>query len=595
VVYFLAHTPGYGKKSLRFRDEEDWNSLWKYRYLRENGEGNDGVWENLSEQIPSKGDRDFGNFNAQSSYNMVVRVKPGDSNVVFIAGTNLYRSDDAFRTSDHIRQIGGYGVGTKRPNWIVYPNNHPDHHEVVFLPSEPDVLINANDGGIFLTRDCMADTVVWENLNNGFLTTQLYTVSIEEDGSSDFTIIGLQDNGNLVVNSSDPKAEYALPLNGDGSYSAIAKNRDFFILSTQLGRMVKMKLDDQGNRITFGRIDPIGGNNYLFINPFALDPNDENKLYLAAGARLWRNDSIKFLPYRENYDSITSGWLLLSDSVNFPNRKISAVAVSRTNPAHRLYLGTTASILYKIDQANQGDPDFTRITGLLNPGNISCIAVDPRNADKLLVTFSNYNVYSLFYSEDGGTTWSKVAGNLEENEDGTGDGPSFRWVSILPLKDKTLYLVGTSVGLFATDQLDGHQTQWIQLGANSIGNVVVDMIKVRLSDGLIVVATHGNGLYSAKFSTVEEVLGSRELRNLNRSLLRIYPNPVREDLVFYSSSEYAKTIQYSIIDSRGRFVMQGEFTDQSKYIISTANLPPGMYFLKVRAGDRTDSQKFIKM
>ncbi|MBT5990853.1 MAG: hypothetical protein HOG71_08350, partial [Bacteroidetes bacterium] len=110
VVYFLAHTPGFGKLSLNYRGNEDWNSLWKYRYIRGNGADSNAIWENLSENIPSTGTASFDNFNAQGSYNLVVRVKPDDSNMVFIAGTNIYRSSDAFTTSNHTVQLGGYGV-----------------------------------------------------------------------------------------------------------------------------------------------------------------------------------------------------------------------------------------------------------------------------------------------------------------------------------------------------------------------------------------------------------------------------------------------------------------------------------------------------
>jgi photosystem II stability/assembly factor-like uncharacterized protein len=591
VVYFLAHTPGYGKLSKNYRGNEDWNSLWKYRYLRGNGTDSNGVWENLSEHIPSTGTASFDNFNAQGSYNLDVKVKPGDSNVVFIAGTNIYRSTDAFSTSDHVRQIGGYGVGTKRPKWTVYPNHHPDQHEMLFLKSDPDVLINGNDGGMFRTNDMMADTVVWESLNNGYLTTQLYTISIQQDAASDILLAGLQDNGNLFVNSSDPTENWVLPLNGDGSYSAIAKNKDFYILSTQLGKMAKMKLDEDGSRLSFTRIDPIGGENYQFINPFVLDPNDNNKLYLAAGYRLWRNDSIVSLPYAENYDSISSGWFLNSDSVTFPNRSISALAISQTNPAHRLYYGTTKSVLYRVDDAHEGDPEHKRISSLINAGNISCIAVDPHDADKLMVVFSNYKTYSLFYSEDGGDNWSKVAGNLEENDDGTGDGPSVRWADIMHVNGKTLYLVGTSIGLFGTDELDGLNTTWIQLGPNSIGNVVVDMIKTRELDGTIVIATHGNGVYSAKINKVEDVLGTPNERENAVKAVKIFPNPVRDHLQVIISHQ-GLTYSYAIVDLKGKTLLKGKVSGNT---INTADLDGGTYFLVLRNGEKEFVERFIKL
>ncbi|MEA3496710.1 MAG: sialidase family protein, partial [Bacteroidota bacterium] len=279
-IYFLAHTPENGKLGLGYKGTEDWNSLWKYTFVKNNGLGNDGVWQNLSENIPAKAKKGFDDFNAQGSYNLVIKFKPNDSNILFIGGTNLYRSTDGFTSSNNTKQIGGYGVGTKRPNWAVYENHHPDQHEIDFLATDPNVLINFNDGGVFKTNDCMADTVKWTSLNNGYLTTQLYTVNFEKEATNDILIAGFQDNGNYFVNSDNEKASWTMPLNGDGSYSAIAPDREFYIFSTQLGKMAKMTLDNDGNRTAFARIDPIGGKNYQFINPFVIDPNDKNILYL---------------------------------------------------------------------------------------------------------------------------------------------------------------------------------------------------------------------------------------------------------------------------------------------------------------------------
>ena len=41
----------------------------------------------------------------------------------------------------------------------------------------------------------------------------------------------------------------------------------------------------------------------------------------------------------------------------------------------------------------------------------------------MLVVFPNYGVISIFASDDGGAHWTPVAGNLEENPNGSGSGP----------------------------------------------------------------------------------------------------------------------------------------------------------------------------
>lgn len=102
----------------------------------------------------------------------------------------------------------------------------------------------------------------------------------------------------------------------------------------------------------------------------------------------------------------------------------------------------------------------------------------------------------MFKSIDGGGSWTPVSGNLEENPDGSGSGPSVRWVSILYLDDEPVYLAATRVGLFSARRLEGMDTKWSPEAQTFIGNVVINMIDVRQSEGFVAVATHGNGVYS---------------------------------------------------------------------------------------------------
>ena len=61
----------------------------------------------------------------------------------------------------------------------------------------------------------------------------------------------------------------------------------------------------------------------------------------------------------------------------------------------------------------------------------------------------------------------------------------------------------TSVGLFFTERLNGHNTVWRKEN-NIIGNALGEKVYTR-KDGLVAVATHGNGLFSAKFPMQNEI------------------------------------------------------------------------------------------
>ena len=59
-------------------------------------------------------------------------------------------------------------------------------------------------------------------------------------------------------------------------------------------------------------VSPSGASNQLFINPFVIDPNDENIMYYPAGNTLWRNTSLSNIPnFQQNGTS--SGWSELTD------------------------------------------------------------------------------------------------------------------------------------------------------------------------------------------------------------------------------------------------------------------------------------------
>ncbi|MCX6258830.1 MAG: T9SS type A sorting domain-containing protein [Bacteroidia bacterium] len=594
VVYFVAETPGSGLLTHNYEGDALWHSLWRYTYLGGDGTGANGQWEDLSQNLPSSG-TSFDNFNSQGSYDLVIKVKPDNPNMVFIGATNVYRSDDAFSTPDHTVQIGGYAVGSIIHNWHVYLNHHPDQHVFCFLPSNPNVLISGNDGGVFRTDNCLDSVAVWNRLDHGYQTTQHYTVNCDMTSTNNIVVTGLQDNGNYFTNSTDPQQPWNMSLNGDGSYSAIADSGQIYYLSIQNGKIFKMTLDTNGLATGFGRIDPIGGTDYNFINPFVVDPNNNNVMYVAGGHTLWRNKTLSQLPLVSNYDSISTGWT--SFSFHIPGF-ITCMAISEI-PGNVLYLGTNTKHVYRFDAPNLGDPvphDF--VNPQFPAARANCIAVDPRDASKVIVVFSNYEVYSLFYSNNGGTNWIKGAGNLEPNDQGIGPGPSLRWVSIMPFGNETLYLLGTSIGLFATDHLDSTATQWVQTGAESIGNTVVDMVINRKQDDLVLVATHGRGLFSTHINSISDVIPAGITEYSKTAIYpKVFPNPAVNKTSLSFTLPYSAYVNADLYDNSGRKIIPvfaGYLSDGNNRInINTAGLNTGLYYCRITAGKIDQTVKIM--
>jgi hypothetical protein len=599
-LYFLGNTNGLGMPDTNFVGDIEWNVLWRYTYLSGDGSGAGGMWEDLTMNLPnSQHYGQFGDFNAQGSYDLVVRVKPNDPNTVFIGGTNIYRNTNRFNDTSNTTYVGGYLPYSALPVIASYPNHHPDQHTMTFLPSNPDVMFSTNDGGIFRTNDCGQSTVAWTPLNNGYLTSMFYTVAVDHATSGNPIIIGgAQDNGSWYTNNTTLTTPWVQPNGGDGSYCAIADNQSAYYFSIQNGKMKRAILDGAGNVTSFARIDPIGATGYQFINPFVLDPNNNNIMYMAGGKYLWRNDDLSTIPMVGNYDSISTNWIQWADSVPVANVKITALTCCKT-PANRVYYGTDKKRVYRVDNANTGTPVPVDISGTGFPGTgfVSCVAVDPNDGDHIMVTFSNYSVYSIYYSPDGGTTWQKVAGNLEQNTSGGGNGPSVRWASFLPVSDGMIYLVSTSIGVFATDTLMGTNTVWVNQAAATIGNEVCDMTDVRVSDGLVVIGTHAHGIFSANFTSVNDIVTVHEQAPHFMMQTTVYPNPASDEVNIKFELPATSDMEILLLDEMGRLVrviskgkrLKGEYTEQ----VQVAGLSAGLYYVSLRAGEMRETKSLV--
>ena len=489
-LYILANTPGSG--NVGPSPENDMNMIWK---------STDGgtSWTDKTSNMPAS-TGDVAGYTSQGAYDMVIKVKPDDANFVVFGGTNLYRSTDGFDTkvaNTSANWIGGYAVVNDISS---YANHHPDNHSFAFSNVDNKIAYSGHDGGVSRSADITADPNVWSNISIGYITSQFYAIAINPTIASDPIIIGgLQDNGNYYTNSTNGTANWVqLPFGGDGGFTAVASDKSSYLIETQNGNVNRLILDANGNTTDFATIQPSGATGFTFINPYALDPNGKT-LYMPIGNTIWRNSDITGVPTgSQNKTSVN--WANMTNTDK--GSPTSAVGIS-TTPANRLYYGTSDGKVYRVDNANTGDPAPTDIwTGKGFPAGayVYCLAVDPTNADNVMLVFSNYEVKSIFYTSDGGTTWSNVSGTLEQNPDGSGSGPSVRWASIAKVGGNYTYYAATSTGLYTTSSLAGTVT-WTQLSPNIIGSVVCSMVLTRNSDGLIAVATHGNGVYSSTITT----------------------------------------------------------------------------------------------
>ncbi|OJJ21265.1 hypothetical protein BKI52_11920 [marine bacterium AO1-C] len=504
IVYFFAATAGAGVSD---------HSLFRYDYTAGEGNGdgtlgNGGAWTDLTANLPVFGGS-VGNL-GQANYNQYIKIKPDDANVIFLGSLNIYRSTNGFADASTNAWIGGY---SPLNNVSLYTNHHPDNHAMVFYPSNPNRVITGHDGGLSLTEDILAndttgvEPVAWSSLNNGYNTTQPYAIAIDEVTANDNRIIaGFQDNATWITTSKNSDAIWQSIESGDGSYNAIEPGTGIRYVSSQRGRTLRQEEGDSTNAFIF--VTPLDAQFFLFINPYVLDRTNYKRMYFLADGGVYRNPDLE---NKTSFGNFADGrpifaytnWERLDSTFLGVNFFTSALDVATDGT---LYYGKAGGgEIYKVPGAATGQPGTVDIftgKGLPN-GAVSSITADPVDSSTVYATFSNYGIPSIFYTTNGGDSWTDISGNLEQNPDGSGNGPSVRWMTVhRPDAGAPIYFVGTSIGLFSTTRLDGANTVWTREGGDVIGNVVTVMVRSRASDGLVAVATHGNGVFSANLVNV---------------------------------------------------------------------------------------------
>ncbi|WP_081413836.1 T9SS type A sorting domain-containing protein [Eisenibacter elegans] len=580
------------------------NKLYRYQHSA-------GDWSDRSEQLPDIGGS-VGNFNPQGGYNYVIKVKPDNPEYVFIGATNLHRSSDGFQSKQvsantgPTQWIGGYSPAN---NVSSYPDHHPDIHTLVFLPGSNISAICGHDGGLSLTTDITTGTtgntpVQWRSLNNGYLTTQIYAIAIDPyKGFDDKLMAGFQDNGNWITTSPKPDNLWGEERGGgDGAWNSIVTGTDIRYFSQQNGSILRNRSASPSSFNQIDGIQPSQASGQRFINPFILDKNVSNRMYYPAGLEMWRNNDLAAIESGFTFQGTTTGWVRLS-TASLSSGSISALDVSKT-PANVLYYGTNNGQIYRIDNAHlSSTPTRTNIysdRGLPSDGFVSCITVDETDANRVFVAFSNYGIRSVFYTTNGGQTWTDISGNLEENPDGTGNGPSVRWVAIHRPEESgdVIYYAGTSTGLYSTTQLNGLNTVWTQEGANSIGNVPVVMIRTRAEDGLVAIGTHGRGAFNAKVGGKILVTSIEESLNAPTEKLVLFPNPTTDELIIALQQTQRELAKAEIYDLQGRLVQETllrTFSGQDlSTTVSLSQLPAGTYLVRVITAEQVFNERLMK-
>ena len=132
------------------------------------------------------------------------------------------------------------------------------------------------------------------------------------------------------------------------------------------------------------------------------------------------------------------------------------------------------------------------------------------------------------------------------------------------------------------------------IGKSEIGNVIVEQIDYRHSDGRLTVATYGSGVFQTTITSVDDVLSTKDIIETN---VNIYPLPVNNILnidLFSKSEEKIKCIFYNEVGKKIKISNRKVFNGNNNINFNVQDLKQGLYFITLHFEEESITKKFIK-
>ena len=414
-----------------------------------------------------------------------IDADPSDADVLYVNATGFHKSTD-----------GG-------DSWRRGSTPHGDNHDIWVHPDDPNLFIQANDGGVNVTRDGGA---TWSTQRNQ-TTAELYQVEVD-DRFPYWLYAGQQDNSTIRVPSAPP---YGHPLGAMGFWQsvggcetgpAVPKPGDPDIVYANCkGRFGRFNLrTGQEKKYYVGAANMYGHNpkdlEYRFqrVSPIHVSPHDPNVVYHAS----------QYL-HRTTDEGVT--WETISPDLTAfePSKQvISGEPITRDITGEEFYSTIYAIRESKISKgliwvgANDGPVHVTRNGGeawsnvtpkdLPPGGRVDAVEPSPHRPEKAYVAVLRYQLGDwspyVYRTNDYGSSWTL----LTTGKNGIPADSPTRVIREDPDREGLLY-VGTEFGLYVSFD-DGDR--WQSMQRNLPATPITDM-QVHRKD--LVISTMGRSFW----------------------------------------------------------------------------------------------------
>jgi Secretion system C-terminal sorting domain/Ig-like domain CHU_C associated len=421
----------------------------------------------------------------QGSYDLILGTHDTKPDVLYAAGVGYSISTDGGET-----WLPTWGYGELQDLM------HVDNHAFMGRPGKPDEAVFGNDGGVYYAPDWASSGKEYPKLqkrNKGYNVTQYFAIDLNPVKNSGTVVGGTQDNGSHSLLSNYNTISSGTDINGgDGGLTFIDKI-DTNIVITSYTHVTPRLHKSGAIKEPSDDMEPRLEKRGQFINP--ADYDSPNHTYYADNT-LASEEATKVIRYKMSGKS--PEYTYKASVITFSGAKALDLSFLKLGKiAGVLYIGTSNGEVYKTKDMPLDGDSTVELTKIMNKdstaeGNVSCIDFG-KDENTIIVTKSNYNITSIFYSTDAGKSWI----SKDEKEHGLPNMP-IRYAFINP-KDNKQVMLATELGIWSTTDITASNPKW-EPNNETLANVRCDMIKYRDSDETLIVGTHGRGVFSTQIN-----------------------------------------------------------------------------------------------
>ena len=382
---------------------------------------------------------------------------------------------------------------------VVSAAAHGDFHDVWINPSNPNLVIAGDDGGLWRSED---GGTRWKHELN-LPVSQFYHVSV--DNANPYRVYGgLQDNSSWVADSSYPggvsNSRWENMYGGDGFWMFEDPSDSEYIYAEAQGGTIG-RVNRQTHEVRPIQPLPEYGEKKLHFNwntPIHMSPNQPGTIYIGAQflfrsrdhGQSWERISPDLTtndPEKQKQEE--SGGVTIDNSSAEMHTSIYSISESPKN-GQVIWVGTDdGNLQLTRDGAKSWTNTIGNVHDLAKNSWVSTVEASRYDEGTAYVTFDRHTFGDMkpyaYKTSDYGVSWTPLP--LEES-----GVRGYAHVIKEDTADPNLLFLGTEFGLWIS--VDGGQ-RWAQYKGSDFPPVAVRDVVVQPRESDLVLATHGRGIW----------------------------------------------------------------------------------------------------